>query len=130
MPAASKQHSSSEDRSLLDLSDRAVLEPLARVLAAVQRAAGETPFVLIGAAARDLLLVHAGGIEALRATEDTDVALAVRSWEEFMRVRAALLVSKGCVAGRPLHQLWLGDQRLAIVPFGGVVLWTISNPTV
>ncbi len=106
--------------SLLDLSDRAVLEPLARVLAAVQRAAGETPFVLIGAAARDLLLVHAGGIEAQRATEDTDLALAVRSWDEFMRLRSVLLVSEGCVAGGPLHQLWLGDQRLDVVPFGGV----------
>jgi predicted nucleotidyltransferase len=108
------------DRSSLDLSDRALLEPLAGVLAAVQRAAGETPFLLIGAAARDLLLVYAGGIAAQRATEDTDVALAVRSWEEFMRLRAALVATEGCMAGGPLHQLWLGDQRLDIVPFGGV----------
>jgi predicted nucleotidyltransferase len=88
---------------LLDLSDRAVLEPLARVLVAVRRAAGQSPFVLIGAVARDLLLVHAGGIEAQRATEDTDLALAVRSWDEFMRLRAALLASEGCVAGGPLN---------------------------
>lgn len=86
------------------------------MLAAVQRAAGETAFVLIGAAARDLLLVHAGGIEAQRATEDTDLALAIRNWDEFMRLRAALLAPEGCVAGGSLHQLWLGDQRLDIRP--------------
>jgi predicted nucleotidyltransferase len=112
MHAASKQHRYSVARSSLDLSDRALLEPLAGLLAAVQRAAGETPFLLIGAAARDLLLVYAGGIAAQRATEDTDVALAVRSREEFMRLRAALLAMEGGTAGGPLHQLWLGDQRL------------------
>jgi len=32
----------------------------------------------------------------------------------------AVLASEGCVAGVSLHQLWLGDQRLDIVPFGGV----------
>lgn len=120
MPAALKQHSYCVDHSLLDLSDRPVLQPLARVLAAVQRAGGETRFVVIGAAARDLLLVHAGGIEAQRATEDTDLAVAVRTWDEFMCLRTALLKSEGCVAGRPLHQLWLDDHRLDIVPFGGV----------
>lgn len=51
---------------------------------------------------------------------DTDLALAIRNWDEFMRLRAALLASEGCVAGGSLHQLWLGDQRLDIVPFGGV----------
>jgi len=45
--------------SSLDLSDRAVLGSLARLLSAVRRAAGDTPVLLVGAAARDLLLVHA-----------------------------------------------------------------------
>jgi hypothetical protein len=48
--------------SSLDLSDRAALGPLARLLSAVRRAAGDTPVLLVGAAARDLLLVPGVGI--------------------------------------------------------------------
>jgi hypothetical protein len=71
MPAASKLPSCSVANSSLDLSDRAVLGPLARLLGAVRQVAGGTPVLLIGAAARDLLLVHAHGVEVERATEDT-----------------------------------------------------------
>jgi predicted nucleotidyltransferase len=106
--------------SSLDLSDRAVLAPLARLVAAVRQAAGETPVLLVGAAARDLLLVHAHGVDPRRATEDTDLALAVRSWEVFLRLREALIASRSFTAGGPLHRLWYGDQRVDIVPFGGV----------
>lgn len=53
--------------SSLDLSDRAVLGPLARLLSAVREVARETPLLLVGAAARDLLLVHAHGIDPQRA---------------------------------------------------------------
>jgi predicted nucleotidyltransferase len=106
--------------SSLDLSDRAVLGPLARLLLAVRRAAGDTPILLVGAAARDILLVHAHGVEMQRATEDTDLALAVPSWEAFLHLRAALIASGGFTADGPPHQLWLGDQRLDIIPFGGV----------
>lgn len=81
--------------SSLDLSDRAVLGPLARLLSAVRQAAGDTPSLLVGAAARDLLLVHARGVEVQRATEDTALALAVRSWDMFLHVRE-VLIAAGC----------------------------------
>jgi predicted nucleotidyltransferase len=107
-------------RLSLDLSDRAVLRPLAELLAAVRAAAGDASLLLIGAAARDLLLVHAHGIHPARATEDTDVALALRRWSDFQRLREALLRPGAFTADRPPHRLWRGDQRLDIVPFGGV----------
>ena len=106
--------------SSLDLSDRAVLGALTRLLSAVRRAADDTPLLLVGAAARDILLVHAHGIAMQRATEDTDLALAVRDWQAFLRVRKALLASGAFTAGGPAHRLWFGDQRLDIMPFGGV----------
>jgi predicted nucleotidyltransferase len=106
--------------SSLDLSDRAVLGPLARLLSAVHRAAGDAPVLLVGAAARDLLLVHAHGVEVQRATEDTDLALAVPTWAAFLCLREALIGSGGFAAEGPLHRLWFGDQRLDIIPFGGV----------
>jgi predicted nucleotidyltransferase len=102
------------------LSDRAVLGSLARLLSAVRRAADDTPLLLVGAAARDILLVHAHGIAMQRATEDTDLALAVRDWKAFLGVRKALLASGTFTAEGPAHRLWFGDQRLDIMPFGGV----------
>lgn len=106
--------------SSLDLSDRAVLGSLARLLSSVRRAADDTPLLLVGAAARDILLVHAHGIAMQRATEDTDLALAVRDWEAFLRVRTALVASGTFTAEGPAHRLWFGDQRLDVIPFGGV----------
>jgi len=106
--------------SSLDLSDRAVLGSLAQLLAAVRKVADDTPLLLVGAAARDILLVHAHGIAMQRATEDTDLALAVRDWKAFLRVRKALLASDTFTAEGPAHRLWFGNQRLDIMPFGGV----------
>jgi predicted nucleotidyltransferase len=107
-------------RSSLDFADRAALQPLARLLSAVRKAIGDIPLVLVGAAARDVLLVHAHGVEPQRATEDTDVALAVRDWDTFLRAREALVASGAFKADGPAHRLWFGDQRVDIIPFGGV----------
>jgi predicted nucleotidyltransferase len=107
-------------KSSLDLSDRAVLGTLARLVSSVRRAADHTPLLLVGAAARDILLVHAHGIAMQRAIEDTDLALAVRDWKAFLGVREALLASGTFTAEGPVHRLSFGNQRLDIMPFGGV----------
>ncbi len=113
-------HRCSVAASLLDLSDRPGLAPLASLLSAIRRTAGEASLLLVGAAARDLLLVHAHGIELRRATEDTDFALAVPTWQAFQRLREALIASGDFVAGDAPQRLWFGEQRLDIIPFGGV----------
>ena len=120
MLGASKLPSSCVARSSLDLSDRRDLGGLARLVAVVRQAAGTTPILLVGAAARDLLLLHAHGIELQRATEDTDLALAVHAWPDFLALRERLVASYGFTAGGPLHRLWRGDQRVDWIPFGGV----------
>jgi predicted nucleotidyltransferase len=48
------------------------------------------------------------------------VALAVDSWDDFQRLREALLLSGEFTPDGPPHRLWRGEQRLDIVPFGGV----------
>jgi predicted nucleotidyltransferase len=106
--------------SPLDLSEHAGLGPLARLLAALRQAAGLAPVLLVGAAARDVLLVHAHGVEVERATEDTDLALAVRSWEAFLSLRETLIASGGFTADGPPHRIRFGDQRLDMIPFGGL----------
>jgi predicted nucleotidyltransferase len=76
--------------------------------------------LLVGAAARDVLLVHFHGVAILRATEDTDVAVAVRDWDSFLALRQRLIDSRLFRAEGPPHRLYFGDHRLDIVPFGGV----------
>lgn len=120
MPVALRLRNSYVARSSLDLADRAALQPLARLLSAVRKAIGDIPLVLVGAAARDVLLVHAHGLEPQRATEDTDVALAVRDWDTFRRAREALIASGAFTADGLAHRLWFGDQRVDVIPFGGV----------
>ncbi len=103
-----------------DWSDRAALAPLARLLAAVHHETRATPLLLVGAAARDLLLVHAHGVALERATEDTDLALAVPNWDEFLRLRTALIASGGFTPDGPQHRLRFEGQSLDLIPFGGV----------
>jgi hypothetical protein len=90
--------------SPIDLSDRAALQPLARLLAAVRQGAGDAPVLLVGAAARDVLLVHVHGVPLLRATEDTDVAVAVRDWDSFLALRQSLIDSGRGPDSRPDRQ--------------------------
>ena len=106
--------------SSLDLTDRPVLEPLALLLAAVAHIADKTPVLVLGAAARDLLLVHVHGVAVYRATEDTDLALAVPSWDAFRRLRDRLVQSGDFKPDDPPHRFRFSGQRLDIVPFGGV----------
>jgi predicted nucleotidyltransferase len=58
---------------------------LVRVIAAVHAGAvamGVEP-LLVGAAARDLLLVNVYGQRVRRATKDVDFAVAIASWEAY-----------------------------------------------
>jgi predicted nucleotidyltransferase len=116
MLVASRLRNSYVAHSSLDLADRDALQPLARLLSAVRKAIGDIPLVLVGAAARDVRLVHAHGLEPRRATEDTDVALAVRDWDTFLRAREALVASGAFKADGPAHRLCFGDQRVDIIP--------------
>ena len=43
--------------------------------------------------------------------------MAVPSWEAFLRLRDALQAA-GLRADGPLHRLWLGEQRVDLIPFG------------
>lgn len=78
--------------------------------------------LLVGAMARDILLSFAHGIRLERATFDIDFAFAVRSWDEFMAMRAALVASGEFQAiENNLHRvLFRGTTRVDILAFGGV----------
>ena len=76
------------------------LEPsVLRVISAVQAGAQAQSVepLLVGAAARDLLLVHVHGQRVRRATKDVDFAVALASWEAFEQLKAQLVQNHGFV---------------------------------
>jgi len=109
----------------LDFSTTLELRGLARVAGALQAVAAPLgiEFFLMGAAARDLILRHAHGIEAPRATEDVDFTMMVRDWQAYEALRTALIAG-GEFSARPgptTHRLrHTSGLPLDIVPFGGI----------
>ena len=110
---------------LFDLSAKSELQPLADVLRPLQLEAErlDASLFLMGAAARDVMLLHVYGIQTLRLTEDMDFGVMVRDWATFEALRKALLAS-GAFEARSkdaTHKLWHHSGRpLDIVPFGAV----------
>jgi predicted nucleotidyltransferase len=108
----------------LDLADKQDLGFLAELMADVHSAAPDARFLIVGAMARDLLLYHAHGICAARATSDIDLALAVADWAEFGTLRSALL-SSGAFEPHPKvnHKVFhRGRLEIDLIPFGGNIL--------
>ena len=124
---------------MLDLADKQGLRPLAVLVRDLRAAAPEADVMLVGAMARDVLLLHAYGIKLPRATTDIDIALAAPDWAAFHELRAALLASGKFVARtRTLHKLVYVDLNIAIdlIPFEGVedakgnITWPPENAEV
>jgi predicted nucleotidyltransferase len=126
---------------LLDLSAKPDLQPLAEVVRPLKREATKlgAQVFLMGAAARDVMLLYAYGIETVRMTEDMDFGVMVRDWATFEALRDALLAN-GAFEARSkdaTHKLWhKSGKPLDIVPFGGVerpnrtLAWPPSEQTV
>lgn len=112
-------------KMLFDLSAKPELQPLAEVVRPLQEEAARqgAQLFLMGAAARDVLLLHVYGIDTKRLTEDVDFGVMVEDWPAFEALRAALLASGAFEARHKdaTHKLWHRSGRpLDIVPFGGV----------
>ncbi|MGH8829787.1 MAG: nucleotidyl transferase AbiEii/AbiGii toxin family protein, partial [Polaromonas sp.] len=110
---------------LLDLSARPDLLPLAQVVRPLQVAADQqgAAFFLMGAAARDVMLLHAHGIDTRRKTEDMDFGVMVADWPTFEALREALIAGGEFVAisNDATHKLrHRSGHPLDIVPFGGI----------
>lgn len=92
-----------------------------------QAQALDIPYLVVGAMARDLVLVHGFGANIERATRDIDFGICVESWEQYQQL-SDHLVSKGFKKDSKVgHKfcrrcsdgcLW----ELDIVPFGDVAV--------
>ena len=105
---------------MIDLRDSGALRHLAAIVADL-RAAAVVDFLLVGAAARDLLLLYRHGITPPRRTTDVDFAFCVPDWSRFEQLKAALVGSGRFTSGRITHRLHhrIGTP-IDLIPFGGV----------
>lgn len=107
---------------MLNFSSRPELRHLSALVAAFRAVAGDAPFFLAGATARDLLLHYAHGIEVGRDTRDVDIALMVSDWATFEALRLRLIAGgQFAPNGNALHQLKFGSfLEIDLIPFGAV----------
>jgi len=106
----------------LELSEK--LDPgFVEVILEVHKAASvlEIPFFLIGATARDIILLHMHNIEPMRATLDIDCAVQVESWDRFEQMKNELTKTGHFKVQREIHRLMhKSGISVDIVPFGGL----------
>lgn len=98
-------------------STAADLEPIALVMAEVQRCAEESSvdIMVVGAAARDILIRHTVGSLPERATADIDVAVAVASWSDLRRLTGSFAQLEGSE-----HKFEVQQTEVDVIPFGDI----------
>lgn len=110
-------------------ADKPVDADIVDVLRAVEVVASglSVPHFLVGATARDVLLVHVFGLPPGRATRDVDFALVMPDWGTFEKVKADLQdTGRFFVNERYAHRLGFRrpgshhDVVVDLIPFGGV----------
>ncbi len=82
-------------------------------------------FLVVGAMARDLVLVHGFGSKIERGTRDVDFGINVASWDEFSALRGSLLQAGYEQDARKIHRLTHEGRdglpwEIDIVPFGKI----------
>ncbi len=79
-------------------------------------------FFVIGATARDMILEQGFGISPNRKTQDIDLAVMVKDWKVFDKVKKDLLSTRRFVQeGNATHSFrYKKNLRVDIIPFGGI----------
>lgn len=108
--------------SSLDLSENTDVRWISELVRPVQAAADGARLLIVGAMARELVLVHGFGVHSGRATRDLDFAIRVTGWDEFHRIRDSLIENAGFqpVPDRPHRLISEDDFLIDLLPFGAV----------
>jgi predicted nucleotidyltransferase len=117
----------------LDLSNK-VPAPHVDVIRRVVHTAtnlGLTRLFIVGAEARDLILQYAYEVPVRRATNDIDFGIVVETWDEFAKLREALVTAGGFQPHPHKQQQLLHEEgaMIDLVPFGnleqssGLIVW-------
>ncbi|MCP4529260.1 MAG: hypothetical protein GY923_17440 [Aestuariibacter sp.] len=110
----------------LDVTNK-LPEGLVEVYGRIQRVASalNIPLLIVGATARDIILIHGYNATIERGTRDVDFGLEVQSWEHYQKLRDALIQSGFTAHPMKIHQLNTTDSdgqpwEIDLIPFGGV----------
>ncbi|MEA1989427.1 MAG: nucleotidyl transferase AbiEii/AbiGii toxin family protein [Pseudomonadota bacterium] len=79
--------------------------------------------LVVGAMARDLVLVHGFGARLERGTRDVDFAVQIKDWQSFKELTEGLIEKGFTKADKLAHRFYLKDDggirwEIDIVPFG------------
>lgn len=78
-------------------------------------------FFIIGALARDLVLIHLHELQPRRLTRDADVAVAVATWDDYKTLAKTLTRDYGFQEGDERQRLVApGGALLDLIPFGAI----------
>lgn len=110
----------------LDVSNK-LPDGLVEVYGRIQRIASalNIPLLIIGATARDIILVHGYNATIERGTRDVDFGVEVPSWEHYHKMLDALIKSGFTAHPKKTHQLNTTDSddlpwEIDLIPFGDV----------
>jgi len=79
------------------------------------------PFFLIGAAARDLILVNGHNIPTIRATLDIDFGVQVPSWDQYLKLKQGLVETGEFTETEDVQRvMFLSSLRIDLIPFGPI----------
>lgn len=81
--------------------------------------AEECKFVIIGAYARDLFFEQRG-IELNLSTKDVDFAVLIDDWEDFEKIKNALIMKLGFKASDRFYRLIFNYTPIDLLPFGKI----------
>ncbi len=106
----------------LDLSKQAELRWLGGLVRLVDASAGDLPYFITGATARDLILQYGYGIDTARKTHDVDFAFMVETWSAFEALRSRLIATgKFAAAPGNANRLKFDTGMVVdLVPFGAI----------
>jgi predicted nucleotidyltransferase len=112
--------------TLLDVSEK-LPEGLVDIYSRIHGIASKlkVPLLIVGATARDTILVHGYNAAIERGTKDVDFGIEVQSWEHYQVLRAALIEAGFTPHSKKAHQLNTTDSdglpwEIDLIPFGGV----------
>ena len=109
-------------KKLLDLSgkiDRFTVELFENIANVAESMSA--PFFVVGATARDIILKYGYGIETIRATNDIDLGVEVSDWDQYIKLREALVATGRFQPTREPQRLkYQGSVFIDIIPFGAI----------
>lgn len=110
----------------LDVSEK-LPKGLVEVYSQIHGIAAElgVPLLIVGATARDIILVHGYNAAIERGTKDVDFGIEVQSWDHYGVLRAALIEAGFTPHSKKVHQLDTTDSdglpwEIDLIPFGGI----------